>query len=266
MASAFVLRWTCIGRRLWLLASFLGVIVLVLSTSMTVAAAPPPVIPGLANPSERITSADLERLMDLAVAKQITFAQGKAYYDLLSPTQRDLLRAVVDNRLEQAKLVIGQTTAPGQQVSRRPMGSASTATAGVGVVGWQRGPFTATMYGDCIEGGGWQCWNQPVEYHHDTGTRPSYWWWSQYDCDNDPDTDYVFNILVDLYGDPDGARWFTDDFALWLTTGSGGALNGFGYSYYEMRLCIGDTALIAAGFLGPNAAGQARWHIFGRYN
>lgn len=87
----------------------------------------------------------------------------------------------------------------------------------------------------------------------------------QFSRDSDPNYDYIFYIPIDLYSDPHGARWFTDDFALWLATGQGGSLNGMGYSHFEVRLGSGDGTLIAAGFWGSNAGAEAAWHIFGRY-
>lgn len=248
-----------------LLASCIASILFIASNVGVIGAAPSQAIPGLDNPSAKTTRTDLERLMDLAVGKKISFAQGMAFYNLLSQDQKIVLTDIVNVRLEQAKVLPKQTPPPSPQVPPRPKTSASAgASAEIGG-GLRLRPLTANMYGGCIEGGGTQCWNEPVEYHDAGGVRPSYWWWSQYDCDNDPDADYAFNISLDLHRDPDGARWFTDDFALWLTTGRGGSLNGFGYNYYEMRLCVAEKSLAAAGFWGENAAAEAHWHIFGRY-
>jgi hypothetical protein len=59
-----------------------------------------------------------------------------------------------------------------------------------------------------------------------------------------------------MYGNPNSLTWVTNDPALWAATG-GGDLKGFGYSFYEVRLCIGWNTVWAAG--GPSAV---RWSTF----
>jgi hypothetical protein len=212
------------ARRLFVV----GLLTLLLAPTVfagTVAAMPPTV---LDKPADQLTRADLKEVVRLTFDRQFTMEQLDPFIAKLSPAQREVHKQLFFERLYQGM--------PATVTSSEPLSG-------------QPQPLDA--YGDCIEYGySTECWKEPVEYCYwcRPFVRPTTWFRDQYSCDNEDDFDYVFYIPIDLQGSPHRARsWSSDGVIGTYLTHS--VINGYGYSYYEIRLCAGDRAVDTTG--GP---------------
>jgi hypothetical protein len=105
-------------------------------------------------------------------------------------------------------------------------------------------------------------WRQYIEYRT-TGIRnafPISWFTSQYTCDNDPDTDYVYKFNINYFTNPNsfspnpnGLRWGTTNSALYIyinlwcgVNNLSGYSDSWSYAYY----CLGEGAV---NWVGGNA-------------
>lgn len=93
-------------------------------------------------------------------------------------------------------------------------------------------------------------WHQFIEKGAPaSGTRARTYWQSQL-CDGDPaDYDWEFDFSMYYDQNPDSLRWDTTStqvgIAFW--TAYGDNLNGYAYYWDQVRLCLGDTDVWAAG-------------------
>lgn len=106
-------------------------------------------------------------------------------------------------------------------------------------------------------GGGGVHWRQYVE-ELPGATKKTYassWYTSQYECDTDADTDYVFVYNLNYQQNPDSLKFYFDDWR--VETALPSSLSAFARSWTECRLCVGDITVGLAG-----GAGNIKSHVW----
>lgn len=220
IASSRRVTWSRVGVALGLAVVMLGS-----SVSASLAAVSP-----LDKPANQLQRADFEEVVRLTFTCQLTVHELDVFIDSLSTTQRQEHKGIFMSHLEsKASKPCNSAPGSGRAAARQPVVQ----------------PLDG--YSNCLESGTSTCWKQQVEYSSFLGleasARPSSWYSDLTSCDNDStDYDYTFYIPIDLYGSPDRARSASTDpvIANYLQYEY---INGWGYSYYEIRLCTGDSAV-----------------------
>jgi hypothetical protein len=187
----------------------------------------------LSKPASTLTQADLELVADLMVMERITVPKAANFISKLNPEQLRRFEEIFCARLGV------QCSELKQDMTVQPVRSGSS---GLGAAGDQlMAPGAA--WADVIENV-WT-WNyNPKIFAHG--------WYEDWNCDDDPaDKEFVFVYAIGAH--PVGTlRWTTTSPLVYGAFGVayGWNLLGFGYNFNEVRLCIGDRGVAAAGGAG----------------
>jgi hypothetical protein len=177
-----------------------------------------------------ISRADIEKFVAQAFAKEVTTAQVRAFYNGLDARQKTLFKEAADRRLAQVKVPPKPPTDPNT-------------------------PVAPQHHGDCWEGGNTECWESSAPssaqvFGPPGSTLSSTYYWNEFQCDgNDPDWELVLYFPFDTAGHPDWTKWDSSDPTLAVFSIQGYSFKTFGYSFGEVRLCMPDSLVYAAG--GP---------------
>jgi hypothetical protein len=176
-----------------------------------------------------ITNADLARVVDLIMAEQITVEQLARFMAKLDKQQLETMRVLFSARTG--------VTIQAVEPKRIEAGNGAQAVA-------------AYTYVETIE----NVWT----WNYNPKIFASYWY-TDPNCDGDPsDTEYVFYYPVSTSASTKGnLRWTTTNVIVYtaFSLAYGGNLSAFGTSWSEVRLCIGDTGVAAAG--GASTVGNS---------
>jgi hypothetical protein len=187
----------------------------------------------ISNAEGNITNADLAKVVDLIMANQITVEQLGSFMAKLDKQQLETMRVLFSERTG---------------VTIHPVDLKQAEAIDVSPLGMQVAASYA--YVETIE----NVWT----WNYNPKIFASFWYTDRY-CDGDPnDNEYVFYYSVSTSPSTKGnLRWTTTNpivYAAFMLA-YGGNLSAFGYSYSEVRLCIGDTGVAAAG--GASAVGTS---------
>lgn len=191
----------------------------------------------LSKSASTLTQADFQSVVELMVTERITVPEAANFISKLNPEQLRRFEGIFCARLgvQCADLKQDMTIHPVKSVSR-----------GLGVPGNElMAPGAA--WADVIENV-WT-WNyNPKIFAHG--------WYEDWTCDDDP-SDKEFVFVYAIGANPVGTlRWTTTSPLVYGAFGVayGWNLLGFGYNFNEVRLCIGDRGVAAAGGQGHVAS------------
>jgi hypothetical protein len=197
------------------------------------------VIPELEVTPDEASENDLEKFVELAFNEQITVLQTQKFYESLTDQQKEMV----------SNFVAIKADIPLEEWERERE-SYQSAFAPVSSETLRNQSSTLST----------ELWRQPIENTWTTGYPPGHAFAAFYYIDPyceggpnpDPDDDWMFYFPISYSMNPDGLRWTSDSAQVYLAfmTAYGGDLNGFAYTWEQVRLCIGTGGVTAAG--GPN--------------
>lgn len=180
-------------------------------------------------PVAQLTEADLKQFVALGFAEKITVVEVQKLYEQLTFAQKEIVfKAVAEE-------------------------------AGISLDEWEQERKTHQMAQQNFHGAtpNAEIWRQFVENTWTWGlpagsTFANYYYtdkWCETTQPTDPDTDYVFHFNMTYSANPDGLRWTSQSSQVYLAFMSayGGNLNGFSASWSNVKLCIGENGVWAAG-------------------
>ena len=179
-----------------------------------------------------ITNADLAKVVDLIMTNQITVEQLARFMAKLDKQQLETMRVLLSDR---AGITIQSVDSKRADAMGTPLG---------------RQVAASFAYVETIENV-WT-WNYNPKIF-------AGFWYQDGLCDGDPsDNEYVFYYPISTSASTKGnLRWTTTNPLVYavFSVAYGGNLSAFGYNYSEVRLCIGDNGVAAAG--GAYAVGTS---------
>lgn len=215
-------------------AKVLGVLLVLLVMSAPTGKATFPAEPSGPLSSKQWTERELERLVDLAISEQLSVPDVEEIWKHLDEKQKQQVGVIL-------ALKSGIQPSSWLEFVRRE----------------------STLSGPAIVKG--ELWRQYIEniwtIGHPPGTTFASSYWGSPLCDNDPgDPDWTFWFFQpwEWYSrNPDGLRWTSESARVYLAfmAAYSGNLNGYSYDWKEARLCLGTTAVDAAG--GPDHVKQS---------
>jgi hypothetical protein len=201
---------------------------------------PPPNVSELNGPPDQLSNADLKKFVDMAFAERITVSQATVFYERLTPKQKATVSDLVAIR---ANVHLDMWRQASESYQKQIVNAAITPDA--------------TLSSEV-----WRQYIENIWRSRDSSSRYASSYYEDTFCegglDPDPDGDWVFRYSITSFN-PDGLRWTSDSAQVYLAfmTAYGGMLNGFAYNWYEARLCLGATGVLAAG--GPDNVKAKMW-------
>jgi hypothetical protein len=183
----------------------------------------------LNKPAASITNGDITQFVDLIVTEQVTVLQTESFMKRLSPTQNQVFTQALSSRVGVDLQALRQENEQLAQITN------------------------PTVIEDPITDSPGALWRETVENAWTSqGLNPfAVAWYEEPLCDlkGDGGTDFVF-VFAQSANPLDTLRWTTTSprvYATFIAAYGGGNLIGFGFTFDEVRLCIGDGGVNAAG-------------------